>query len=317
MNTLQIHTPGIMAFVTDGGRFAQAHIGLSAGGPADRPAFDMANALLGNDANATAIEVTMGGLEFTIDADTIICVTGAPMPLTINDEPAPLWQTLQLKQGDRVALDYCQSGVRSYVAIKGGFDVTEQFGSTATVIREGIGGLNGGPLQPGDTLSFPATATTDTPLRRLPECWRPEYPDELTLRIVPSYQVDYFSPVNRQIFYTSSYKVSDQADRMGYRLSGPAIPCDLTEMYSEGIAPGAVQVPGDGQPIVLLCDRQTIGGYPKIGSVLSLDCARLAQCRPGARVRFEAISVNEAQSLLHLQKVKLANILNKLEPVDE
>ena len=165
-------------------------------------------------------------------------------------------------------------------------------------LREGVGGLSGGPLRSGEVLP----CSDAGPRRRLhlPESEQPRYQGHLTVRVVPGYQQRHFNRVEKRRFFGAAYTVSERSDRMGYRLEGPAIEFDIEGILSEGICFGAIQIPADGQPIVLLNDRQTIGGYPKIGSALSLDCARLAQLRPGGKVHFAPISPHAAHNALHL-----------------
>ncbi len=296
--SFEVQQPGILSLLLDGGRFGQHGIGLTTGGPADREAYAWANRLLGNDPNATAVEVSFGGLVLTAQNDGWICITGAELPFTIDGEEAPAWTTVAVRKGQEIALGYATAGCRAYLAVAGGFDVVHQFGSSATVVREGIGGLNGGPLRAGDTLPC-ASGNVATPCRLATE-HQPRYTDELTLRLIPGYQQAHFSPGEQARLFHAEYVVGERCDRMGYRLEGAAIGCDIQGILSEGICLGAVQIPADGQPIVLLQDRQTIGGYPKMGSVLSLDCAALAQLRPGARVRFTPVTMEEAHNALHL-----------------
>ena len=184
------------------------------------------------------------------------------------------------------------------------------FGSTSTVVREGIGGLRGEKLAAGDRLPCrPSRAQTGL---RLPREWWPQYSGQVELRVIPGYQYTHFPRLQQRRFFSLEWQVDQRSDRMGYRLQGPALQCELQGILSEGICLGAIQVPADGQPIVLLNDRQTIGGYPKIGAALSLDTARLAQLRPGGRVRFRAISPEEAHNALHLAQARLHNM--PLEP---
>ncbi|MYM64143.1 biotin-dependent carboxyltransferase family protein [Pseudomaricurvus sp. HS19] len=297
MATVEILHPGLLSLLQDSGRFGQHQIGLTSGGPLDPEAFYWANRLCDNDA-ATTIEASIGGLKLRVDAPIRVAVTGGEMPVTINGTSAPRWQTLRLQAGDTLELGYSKLGSRCYVAFAGGLQVEPQFGSTATVVREGIGGLRGTALQKGDTI--PAVVDDGGPCLRLPPAKRPHYTHRATLRVVTGYQQDHFSREQQQRFFRSTYDVSERCDRMGYRLLGPPVHSALDGILSEGICLGAVQIPPDGQPIVLLNDRQTIGGYPKIGSVLSLDLARLAQLMPGDQVNFAEIDMELAQRILHL-----------------
>lgn len=302
---MEILSPGILSLIQDTGRRGYYRVGLTDGGPVDPIAHSLCNRLLQNDARAATVEVTLGGLEIVAGVDTWICVTGAPVPLTINGRERPRWQVLQIAAGDRLALGHAESGCRAYLGVANGFRVAPVFGSCATVVREGLGGLDGNRLKVGDVL--PCDAVRQRASLRLPPQQQPQYPRGVTLRVVPGYQEAYFPRLQQRRFHASTFSVSQRADRMGYRLEGPAISCDIEGILSEGICKGAIQIPADGQPIVLLNDRQTIGGYPKMGSALSLDCARLAQQTPGAPVCFTPISQHDAHNALHLAQVFEAN----------
>jgi biotin-dependent carboxylase-like uncharacterized protein len=301
---------GVLSLLQDAGRYGVFNLGLTNGGPADVLAFSWANRLCGNVLNATAIEVNLGGLQLTAQIDSVIAVTGAPMALTLNGRQQPLWRSFKVQAGDNIAFGYAPQGVRCYLAVAGGFVITPSFGSTATVCRESIGGLTGGKLVVNDVLPCQFTDNGDRDstsqgiakpsLLMLPEHLQPSYSNDLVLRTILSYQQQHFSSIAKRLFFSSDYQVSKDWDRMGYRLQGRAINADINGILSEGICYGAVQFPADGQPIVLLNDRQTIGGYAKIGAVISSDCAKLAQLRQGDKVHFEAISMSQADNLFHL-----------------
>ena len=297
-NGLKVLKPGILSLITDGGRFGHHRIGLTTGGPIDPLAFRWANRLLGNDANCTMIEASFGGLVLEAELDTFIVVTGATAPLKINGLDAELWRCHEIKAGDKIELGFASEGCRSYLAVAGGLSVPNTFGSTSTVVRESLGGLAGDKLKAGDQL--PCEPQRSVPLMVLPEELRPNYTGEITLRVIPGYQQHAFSRFQQRLFFSSEYEVSDRCDRMGYRLTGAEIKPSIDGILSEGICLGAIQVPADGQPIVLLNDRQTIGGYPKIGSMVSLDVARLGQCMPGAKLAFEAVTIDCAHNALCL-----------------
>ena len=291
--------PGVLTLIQDAGRFGAFNIGLTNGGPIDSHAFQWANRLCGNKLEASAIEISVGGLSLIAQVDCTIAVTGANMPLTINHQAKQLWRSLTIKAGDIIELGYASQGVRSYLAVAGGLTIPETFGSTATVCREGIGGLTGNKLNVGDIL--PCSNIIRKSNLVLSESQRPEYTKEIILHTIPSYQQKHFSSHQQRLFFSSEYLVSKSFDRMGYRLEGKKIQSDLNGILSEGICYGAVQIPADGQPIVLLNDRQTIGGYPKIGAVSSVDCAKLGQLNQGGKVHFEAISMEKAHNYYHLQ----------------
>ena len=329
MAGFKVIQPGIFSLLQDAGRYGWHGIGLTTGGPMDRQAFRWANRLCGNNesgnnesgnndsgnhTNSTAIEVTVGGLVLEAKSHSSIAVTGAEIPLTINRQPAALWQTHQVKPGDRIELGYATQGSRGYLAVAGGFQAEAIFDSQATVPREALGGLHreGQPLKTGDNLPCPAP-DQQLPLLRVPEKLRPANGSAL-LRVILGYQQHAFTEIQKQLFFSSEYKATDSSDRMGYRLSGAQISPSIGGILSEGICLGAIQVPADGQPIILLRDRQTIGGYPKLGSVLSLDLDRLAQLMPGDTMRFEPISIDQAHNALLLAEQKFTAA--QLETVD-
>ena len=296
MSGLLVKLPGVLSLLQDGGRFGQHRIGLTSGGPLDATAMGWANRLVGNDPAATALEASFGGLELEAQTDTLIAITGGDQALSINGEELPGWRSHRVKTGDRITLGFAQQFCRSYLAVAGGFQVKPQFGSTSTVVREGIGGLDGNKLDVAQLL--PCRSERALPCLQLAR--PPQYCTTIEIRVIPGYQQDSFGDLQQRRFFSGEYTVTDRADRMGYRLEGPVIECNIEGILSEGICSGAIQIPADGQPIVLLQDRQTIGGYPKLGAALSLDTARLAQLMPGGHVRFTAISPFDAHNALNL-----------------
>ena len=322
-----VQHPGMLTLIQDAGRFGQHNIGLTHGGPIDLLAYQWANRLCGNDKTPSlqvnnpshsVLEISIGGLILEAQVDSKIAITGANMPLSINGQARELWRSHSVKVSDIIALGYANpsQGCRSYLAVEGGFNIPLIFGSSATVCREKIGGLNGGKLQKGDCLPCHSLSHSNGLVkgnnRYLKAQDQPMYSDHVLLRTVPSYQQQHFSSLQQRLFYSCEYSVSAHYDRMGYRLAGQTIKADVQGILSEGICHGAVQIPADGQPIVLLNDRQTIGGYPKIGSVISLDSAKLGQLSQGGKVHFEAISMETAHNLQHLaashfQRCQLVN----------
>jgi len=299
---LLVKNPGMLSLLQDGGRFGCFNMGLTNGGPVDLNAFHWANRLCSNELNSCAIEVSIGGLTLCASVDTLIAVTGANMPLTINGQAKALWRSHRVKAGDTIALGYASLGLRCYLAVSSGFIIKASFGSVSTVCREGIGGLNGAKLQKNNLLPCLALDSEQSSIKqyKLAKHNQPQLTKEVVLRTIPSYQQRHFSSHQQRLFYSCEYQVSKHMDRMGYRLEGQKISADIEGVLSEGICHGAVQIPQDGQPIVLLNDRQTIGGYPKIGAVIALDTAKLAQLGQGGKVRFEPISMETAHNLYHL-----------------
>jgi len=308
MTGLSVIQPGIFSLPQDSGRFGQHAVGLTTGGPLDSNAFRWANRLCGNAPEATAIEVTIGGLVLESTVQTCIALTGADIPLTINKKPAALWQSHAINPGDRIELGFATAGSRGYLAVAG-FQIEPIFNSASTVPREALGGLtqDGTALQTGQLLPC-ETVKDSRNCQAVPRHLVPDYGNNSALlRVVLGYQQEAFSNLQKQLFFTSQYVVTESSDRMGYRLKGSKITPSIEGILSEGICLGAIQMPADGQPIVLLNDRQTIGGYPKLGSVLSLDIGKLAQLMPGGTVRFEAISVEQAHNFLALDQHQFLN----------
>jgi len=295
MSGLKVMQPGLLSLLHDRGRYGAHKLGLTTGGPLDFIAFDWANRLLGNDANSTCLEISFGGLHLQADIDTDFVITGATAPCKLNGDDIEQWRTRTFQKGDELEIGFASTGTRVYLAVAGGFDIAASFGSSSTVLREKIGGLSGDKLQAGDVL--PCAARQLAKHCYLSEQERPVYSDQATLRVVTGYQQGAFSALQQWRFFNNEYSLTDRCDRMGFRLEGESVHSDLVGMLSEGICLGAIQIPADGQPIVLMNDRQTIGGYPKIGSVIAQDTPNLAQLSPGARVSFESISIEQAHNI--------------------
>ena len=306
MNGFSVKQPGLLSLLQDRGRFGAHNLGLTTGGPLDSLAFDWANRLLHNDANATCLEISFGGLVLEAELNTSFVITGAKAPCKLNGETVTQWQTRHIHTGDKLEIGFATAGTRSYLAVNGGFDINPSFGSSSTVVREKIGGLHGDKLQAGDHL--PCSSTTLAKNYCLAEADRPFYGDSASLRIVPGYQQAAFGPLQQWRFFNTEYSLSERCDRMGFRLEGETVHSNMVGMLSEGICHGAIQIPADGQPIVLMNDRQTIGGYPKIGAVIPQDTARLSQLSPGSKVRFEAISIEQAHNIHCLEHARFARI---------
>ncbi len=302
MSGFRVEQPGLLSLLQDRGRFGAHNLGLTTGGPLDYLAFDWSNRLLGNDVNATAIEIGFGGLVLAADCSARAAITGATAACKLNGEVLPQWQSFDVSPGDRLEIGFASAGTRIYLGVAGGFDIAPSFGSTATVVREKIGGLGGDKLKAGDLLPCGERPTGGH--WRLAEPDRPQYNDRARLRLVPGYQQAAFAPAQQWRFFNSEYRLTDRCDRMGFRLEGESVHSDMISMLSEGICHGAVQIPADGQPIVLMNDRQTIGGYPKIGAVIPGDTSRLAQMSPGGRVRFEPISIEQAHNIHVLEQAR-------------
>jgi biotin-dependent carboxylase-like uncharacterized protein len=292
--SLVIERHGLLATLQDAGRFGVRHLGVSQGGGADWIALRWANWLLGNAADAAVIEITLGGFSLVAERDTCLALCGADLDARLDDAPLAPWRSFVVRQGQRLSLNQARLGVRAYLAAPGGFVAPPVLGSCATVMREGLGGLHGDgrPLAGGERLHWHGGSPAP---RAVPAVLIPDLSSPAPLDMVLGAQVGDFAGQSLFDAFNSSWKVDNRADRMGVRLLGPRLECRRGEMISEGIPLGAIQVPADGQPIVLLNDRQTIGGYPRLGALTPQALARLAQCPPGATLRLAPLGLEAAQ----------------------
>ncbi len=291
MNGVKILRPGMLSLIEDGGRPGYGAIGITPGGPADRYSARWANHLLGNRPEAPVVEITLGGMVFEALGDLRIALTGAEAPLTINGDPRPLWHTHTLARGDRVVIGMASRGLRLYLAAEGGWACAPRLGSCSVTVREELGR----PLEAGSHLHARAPLAGRLPAF-VPERFRRRSATAITLRVIESYHHARFSLAARERFYAQTYRVTTATDRMGCRLSGEAIDYP-GEIVSEPTTLGAVQIPADGQPIVLMAEHQTIGGYPIIATVLPCDVDRLAQAQPGTQITFRPVPLSTARQL--------------------
>ncbi len=290
MSSFKVLTGGLLSIVEDFGRFGLNDKGITNSGVMDEYAYIILNKLLYNAQNTNCIEITLGGLKLEVDDTCTIAVSGADANFTINSKKVDIWKTHNLKKGDLLEFGFAKKGARIYFGVKGGFDIKQELGSNSVTIKENIG-TN---LKSGDKLRFLDNSFEEHNICLKKE-FIPPYEDNLTLRVILGYQENHFDKKQIENFFNQTYKISSQNNRMGYRLESKPIKCKIEGIISEGISFGAIQIPKDGQPIVLLKDRQTIGGYPKIGSVLPIDCFKLSQLKAGNFINFKPISLEEAE----------------------
>ncbi len=284
----KVLSPGIFTTIQDLGREGCTHRGITPSGAMDEYAYRWSQKLLGDD-DGNALEILLHGLTLQATAPTTLAICGADLDFRINGISHPIWQTHQIKQNDILSFEQRRSGMRAYFAVKGGFQTKKYENSFSTTLKE----YKGKKVKKGDTLAF--TPKKSRQIVRVPQKYIPTYPTHLTLHTLLSYQHSYFSKVQKEKFFSTAYTLTPQMSRMGYKLEGEPIVPTKEGIISEGITYGAIQIPPDGYPIILLKERQTIGGYPKIGSVIPSDCFTLAQLPIGATVKFEPISLEDAQ----------------------
>lgn len=288
--SFEVIKPGFFSLIEDYGRFGLAQYGLSQSGVADEHAYCWANYLLENHVNDAVLEITFGGCELKVVSKTTITVTGADLDFRVNDVSQPLWQVIAVDCGDTLTWPTIKSGVRAYLAVKGGFQSEPLFNSRSVNLRENIGSK----LKVGDELMC-AHHNIQPPYRATPSKYWSDYAQDLTLRILPTYQYDQFDDEQKRVFLAQTYTINKASDRTGCRLDGQGLQNIPSRMISEGISYGSVEITTEGLPIILLKDSPTIGGYPKIGTVFSLDLAKLAQRQPGNKVTFELMDITTAQ----------------------
>lgn len=299
---VKIVLPGAVMTVQDGGRYGYQETGIQVSGAMDQASFKKANYLVGNDETEAVLEVTLFGgmLEFT--EDTIVAVTGADMGPMVDEEPVEMNCPLLIQKGQTLTLGTARQGCRTYLAFAGGIDVPLVMGSRSTNLKCAFGGYGGRALKAGDVLELgkPKLSFDRVKKRRTKGL---ETEKIIEVRAVPGPQQEYFTEAGEKAFYSGTYTITDQSDRMGYRLKGPLVESkNGTDIISDAIPLGAVQIPPSGQPIVLLADRQTTGGYAKIAVVCSFDIPKLVQGRPGDKVRFLKTDVKTAQKLYRKQE---------------
>ncbi|HXB75352.1 MAG TPA: biotin-dependent carboxyltransferase family protein [Candidatus Acidoferrales bacterium] len=304
---MRVISPGFLTTVQDLGRFGWAHFGVSASGAADAPALRAGNLLAGNAENAAALEMTLVGGAFEFDTDTVIALTGSDFGAGL-----PMWRAVEIKAGQTVRCGATQSGARCYLAVRGGIAALEVMGSASVHVMTGVGGR---PLRQGDVIKIGnAAVRRPRPGRGAPEFVRNGMRNELLrgtlprvslLRVTEGPQAAWF----QDELYAGAWVVSEESNRMGIRLRGPAIPSPSGHMITEGVPLGAIQVPPDGQPIVLFVEHQTTGGYPKPANVISADFWRLGQLRPRDEVRFAQVAMEDAIELLRDQEQWLYSLV--------
>ncbi len=287
MSRIHVLVPGFLTTVQDLGRFGYAHFGISPSGAADPLALRAGNLLVGNAENAAALEMTLTGGEFAFEGAAVIALTGSDFASSI-----PMWQPVEIRPGETVRSGPARNGARCYLSVRGGLDVPLAMGSASVHVMTGVGGR---PLRPGDVLRIGDGAVRRP---RKPAQGAPAHHGMAYLRATAGPQARWFGDE----LYTAGYLVSEESNRMGIRLKGPALLSPGGHMITEGVALGAVQAPPDGQPIVLFVEHQTTGGYPKPANVISADFWRLGQLRPRDQVRFERITMEGALALLRDQE---------------
>jgi allophanate hydrolase len=312
---LSVLAPGLHTTVQDLGRTSWQAIGVPVSGALDATALRLANRLVGNEAGTAGLEILYSGPTFAVAADSVrVALAGAGAGLVVNGTvPVPAWRSVRLGRGDVVGIVVGRQSACCCLGVEGGIAVPKVLGSASTYVRAGIGGFEGRPLRSGDLLPLALAEAPERAELRLPK--PPPAATDAPIRVVLGPQHDYFTEAALARLLEAEFRVSQNADRMGMRLDGPALPPrGGWDIVSDAIATGAIQVPGSGQPILLLADHQTTGGYPKIATVVSADLPVVGRRRPGDPLRFAAVSVEEAEQIARdAERRALAASLQPLE----
>lgn len=320
MSFLSIINPGFLTTIQDRGRFNYQKWGVPVSGAMDEYALRVANILVGNDEHEASLEITILGPAIKFLASGVVALTGADLGASLNERSCKPWESYRVSKGDILQFAGAVSGCRAYLAAAGGFDIPDVMGSKSTYLRGRIGGLDGRALREGDELGVKPQVNGWIPKARVvPAEYRKKLTTPMVARVVLGPQDDAFTPEGIETFLLSEYKFTLETDRMGCRLEGPVIKHKhKPDIISDGIAPGSIQVPGKGTPIILMADRQTTGGYAKIATIITPDLWQIAQAKPGDRIRFNKITPTQAyeayleyESILSMLPDKLITKTNK------
>jgi 5-oxoprolinase (ATP-hydrolysing) subunit C len=288
---IEILSAAPLMMIQDMGRSGNYRYGVCRSGAMDRVALAVGNALLGNDEDAAALEIPMPPVRVSFRSDINFALTGADCAATIDGRPVPPWWAMQARAGQVLSLAPLRSGACSYLCLEGGVDVPEVLGSRSTQLREGFGGLDGRPVTAGDSLDAIRNDVILPPdgVGAVPPQATLAFADQpgIVLRVIPAAEYESYTTASQKAFWSSEWQVTAQSNRAGFRLAGPELAlAHPLELRSHGVVPGVIQVPPGGQPIIQLADAATMGGYPKIGTVIEADLWRIGQARAGDRLRF-------------------------------
>jgi antagonist of KipI len=307
MGVIQVKAPGLLTTVQDLGREGFGPMGVSPSGAADALALRIGNQLVGNAEGAAGLEMTLLGGRFVFWESAVFALTGSDFGATLDGAPVPFWMALQAGPRRSLRVGPTRSGARCYLCVRGGIEVKDFLGSASTHLLSGLGGQQGRALQEGDLLTTGSAESSYRQRKLSGDAWE-RFALRKVLRVTAGPQGELFSEAARKVFYESTYRVTEESNRMGLRLEGAAITGPSGgDMISEGVALGAIQVPEGGKPIILFVEQQTTGGYPKIANVISADFHSLGQLRPRDEIRFERVELETARTLLKEQEELLAS----------
>lgn len=314
MGRIKFLKSGLFTQVQDGGRVGYRDIGVAISGAMDNFAYKISNYLVGNNEGLATLEITMVGPEIKFYDTELIAICGADLSVYINGKSVENWTALKVNKDDVLSFKVNKCGARAYISFSGGLDVEKQLGSFSTNIKASFGGFYGRNIKANDEIKILTNkkAINRYSGNRLDNKYIPNYLGNIDVRVILGPQSDYFSEAEINKFFNETYEVSSLCDRMGYRLTGQPIQhCKSADIISDANSIGAIQVPGDGMPIILMNDCGTTGGYPKIATIVQEDIFKIAQLKTGDKIRFKSISVNEAIEI-YKQYNKYINEIKKI-----
>jgi len=307
MKSICVEASGLLTTVQDLGRYGFGPIGVSPAGAADSISLRLGNRLVGNSENTAALEMTLLGGSFHFPQGAIAAFAGSDFGASLDMEEVAADESFEIRAGQTLRLGQTRSGARCYLCVQGGIAVPSFLGSSSTHMLSHLGGFDGRPLQKGDVLGI-GDSTAPFCKRKLAPQVREYLSARNVLRVTPGPQAEWFSEQSSRAFYSGSYRVTEQSNRMGLRLEGARLSQEAAKpMITEGVSLGAIQIPPNGSPIILFVDQQTTGGYPKIANVISADLHRVGQLRPRDEIRFEQITFASARAMLIEQEKLLAS----------
>lgn len=308
MKVFHVLKPGLFTTVQDVGRYGSLKYGVPISGAMDTFSHVVANLLIANNPDDTCLEMTLIGPELQASKRTQVAITGGAISPKVNGQKVPMWQTLEVQEDDVISFGKMESGCRAYVSIRGGIKTPLVLGSRSTYVRGGFGGIDGRQLKTGDMIECFDKSLIGVECS-MPEELVPQYTGKFTVNVILGPQVHMFTEKGVSTFLSNPYKVSLEADRMGYRLEGSKIEHRAkADIVSDALLPGAVQVPKNGKPIVIMRDAQTTGGYPKIAVTTTPDVSLLGQAKPNNVIEFSKITISQA----HKKLLKYHKLLNNL-----
>lgn len=310
MNIIKIINPGFLTTIQDNGRIGYQQFGVPISGAMDIYSLQLANILVDNDKNEACLEMTMIGAQIEFNFDTAISITGANMSPEINFIKINMYETIYVKKGDVLRMSNAKDAARSYLSISGGFDIPKVLGSKSTYLRGKIGGYKGRKIKFGDEIVI--NEKHELPIsKRIPLNMKPNYKNFETIRVIQGPEEEAFKSKGIKTFFENVYIITNQSDRMGYKLKGKKIKHRTKpDIISAGISLGTIQVPGNGQPMVMLQDKQTTGGYTRIANVITVDIPVFGQLKAGDKIKFEKIELLDAQKLSIKKENEIDNLIN-------